>query len=85
MIVESKSLMELLLMRPWLIMVQGSRNSCGMNKEQASKVSNRIQEIDAELTRRIIDGVGLIKFNDENFDETLKEIRKSAEDSDAGT
>jgi len=90
MVVEKLSLTELLLTRQWLIMVGNSRDSCGMKKEQAAKVSLRIREVDAELTRRVIDGdFSVIWFNDPDFENTLQELRENREmsegDSDDGT
>jgi hypothetical protein len=94
MVVENFSLTELLLTRQWLIMVEGSwngtgRTPCGMSKDQAAQVHTRIQEVDVELTRRIIDGVksNVINFVDPDFTETVKEkFGRSieSEDPDAG-
>lgn len=80
MIVERFTLIELLLTRQWLIMVASSRDSCGMNKDQAVQVGVRIKEIDAELTRRVIDGDSSIAFNDLYFADTIKQIREEVKE-----
>lgn len=89
MVVESFTLTELLLTRQWLIMIDGLIKVPWMTKEQLVKVSDRIREIDEEVTARVIDGKkpNVINFVDPDFTETVKEEFGRGiepEDPDAG-
>lgn len=67
---------ELVLLRGWMSEIYNSgRGFVTINKEQLLKLGAKLSELDAELLERVLEDPQQMLFNDNNFEETLKQIQ----------
>ncbi|MFA5048774.1 MAG: hypothetical protein WC516_07145 [Patescibacteria group bacterium] len=75
--IQAMTEIELVLLRNWMCEIYNTgKGFVGVSQSQLIALHKKLEELDTELLKRVLDdGKSIASFVDENFDETLKQIR----------